>query len=63
MVGGALVLPVLGALSPLLGRLGLDRPPGDLVFRRGNLAVYLPIGVTIVVSVAATVLLNLFLRR
>jgi hypothetical protein len=47
----------------LLGRLGLDRLPGDLVFRRGNLTVYFPIGVMILVSVVATILLNVFLRR
>ena len=63
LIGGALVLLVLGVLFLLLGRLGLDRLPGDLVFRRGNLTVYFPIGVMILVSVVATVLLNVFLRR
>jgi hypothetical protein len=63
LIGGALVLLVLGVLFLLLGRLGLDRLPGDLVFRRGNLTVYFPIGVMILVSVVATILLNLFLRR
>ena len=63
LIGGALVLLVLGVLFLLLGRLGLDRLPGDLVFRRGNLTVFFPIGVMIVVSVVATLLLNVFLRR
>jgi multisubunit Na+/H+ antiporter MnhG subunit len=63
LIGGALVLLVLGVLFLLLGRLGLDRLPGDLVFRRGNLTVYFPIGVMILVSVVATILLNVFLRR
>lgn len=63
MIGGALVLLVLGVLFLLLGRLGLDRLPGDLVLRRGNLTVYFPIGVMILASVVATVLLNVFLRR
>ena len=63
MIGGALVLLALGVLFLLLGRLGLDRLPGDLVFRRGNFTVYFPIGVMILVSVVATILLNLFLRR
>ncbi len=63
LIGGAIVLLVLGGLFVLLGRFGLDRLPGDLVFRRGNFTVYFPIGVMIVVSVVGTILLNLFLRR
>ncbi len=63
MIGGALVLLVLGVLFLLLGRLGIDRLPGDFVFRRGNLTVYFPIGVMILVSIVGTILMNLFLRR
>ena len=63
LIGGALVLLVLGVLFILLGRLGIDRLPGDFVFRRGNLTVYFPIGVMILVSIAGTILMNLFLRR
>ena len=63
MIGGAIVLLVLGGLFLLLGRLGLDRLPGDLVFRRGNLTVYFPIGIMILLSVVVTILLNIFLRR
>jgi multisubunit Na+/H+ antiporter MnhG subunit len=63
LIGGALVLLVLGVLFLLLGRLGIDRLPGDFVFRRGNLTVYFPIGVMILVSIVATILMNLFLRR
>jgi hypothetical protein len=63
MIGGALVLLVLGGLFLLLGRLGVDRLPGDLVFRRGNLTVFFPIGLMILLSVVGSVVLNLFLRR
>ena len=62
-IGGAVLLLVLGGLFLLLGRFGLDRLPGDLVFRRGHLTVYFPIGLMILVSVVATILLNLFFRR
>ncbi len=54
---------VLGVIFLLLGRFGLDRLPGDFVFRRGNITVYAPIGLMILVSIVLTVLLNLFLRR
>ena len=63
LIGVAIVLLVLGGLFLLLGRLGIDRLPGDLVFRRGNATVYFPIGLMILVSVVGTILLNLFFRR
>lgn len=63
LIGGALALLVLGALFLLLGRLGLDRLPGDLVFERGNLTFYFPIGLMILLSVVGSIFLNLFLRR
>jgi hypothetical protein len=63
LIVGALVLLVLGGLFLLLGRLGLDRLPGDLVFRRGDLTVYFPIGLMILLSVVGTIVLNVLLRR
>jgi uncharacterized membrane protein YwzB len=63
LIGGAIVLLVVGALFLLLGRFGLDRLPGDLVFKRGNVTVYFPIGLMILLSIVGTILLNLFLRR
>ncbi len=63
LIGGAIVLLVLGGIFLLLGRFGIDRLPGDLVFRWGNLTVYAPIGLMILVSIVLTILLNIFLRR
>jgi hypothetical protein len=63
LIGGAIVLLVLGGIFLLLGRFGVDRLPGDLVFRRGNLTVYFPIGLMILLSIVGTILLNLFFRR
>ncbi len=63
LIGGGVVLLVLGALFLLLGRFGLERLPGDFVFKRGNVTVYFPLGIMILVSVVATILLNLFFRR
>jgi hypothetical protein len=63
LIGGAVVLLVLGGLFLLLGRFGLERLPGDLVFRRGNSTVYFPIGLMILLSIVATILLNFFFRR
>jgi hypothetical protein len=63
LIGGAVVLIVLGGIFLLLSRFGLDRLPGDLVFRRGNFTVYVPIGLMILISIVGTILLNIFLRR
>lgn len=63
LIGGAVLLLVLGGLFFVLGRMGLDRLPGDLVFRRGNATVYFPIGLMILLSILGTILLNIFLRR
>jgi Protein of unknown function (DUF2905) len=63
LIGAAIVMLVLGALFLLLARFGLDRLPGDLVFNRGNVSVYFPIGLMILLSIVGTILLNLFFRR
>jgi uncharacterized membrane protein len=63
LIGGALVLLVLGGLLFLLGRFGLDRLPGDLVFKRGDFTLYIPIGLMILLSVVGTIVLNIIFRR
>jgi len=63
LIGGAVVLLVLGGVLLLLGRFGLDRLPGDLVFRRGDFTVYFPIGLMILLSVVGTIVLNIVFRR
>lgn len=63
LIGGAVLLLVVGGVFLLLGRLGLDRLPGDLVFRRGNTTVYFPIGLMILLSIIGTIVLNILFRR
>ena len=63
LIGVAMLLLILGVLFLLLGRFGIDRLPGDLVFRRGNVTVYFPIGLMLLLSIVGTILLNLFFRR
>jgi Protein of unknown function (DUF2905) len=63
LIGGAVVLLLLGGLFVLLGRFGIDRLPGDLMFRRGNFTVYFPIGLMILLSVVGTLVLNIVFRR
>ena len=62
IVAGA-VLAALGVAIVVGDRLGLGRLPGDLMFRRKNIAIYFPIATSLLVSVVLTVVLNLLLRR
>jgi hypothetical protein len=63
LIGGEVVLLVLGGLLYLLGRFGVDRLPGDLVFKRGDSTLYIPIGLMILLSVVGTIVLNIIFRR
>jgi hypothetical protein len=61
---GLLVLGMVFMLSdriPLLGWLG--RLPGDLIFRRGNTTVIIPIATSILLSLVLSIVLSLILRR
>jgi hypothetical protein len=59
LVFGVLLVVIGGALM-LFGRFHL---PGDLTFRSGNVTVYIPLATSIVLSVVATVVLNLVFRQ
>ena len=56
----ALVLGIILILAPKIPYVG--RLPGDILVRRGNFTLYLPLVTMVLVSVALTVILNLFLR-
>jgi hypothetical protein len=59
----SVVLAVAGVLLILMGRGVLPRLPGTAVFGRGNVRVFVPIGLSILLSVVLTIALNLFFRR
>jgi hypothetical protein len=59
LVFGVLLVLVGGALM-LFGRLHL---PGDLVFRRGGVTVYVPIATSVIVSVVLTIVVSFILRQ
>ena len=54
------LLVVIGGALMLFGRFHL---PGDLTFRTGNTTIYIPIATSIVVSIVATIILNLVFRQ
>ncbi|HYU64304.1 MAG TPA: DUF2905 domain-containing protein [Verrucomicrobiae bacterium] len=59
LVFGVLLVVIGGALM-LFGRFHL---PGDFTFRSGSVTVYIPLATSIIISVVATVVLNLVFRQ
>jgi hypothetical protein len=60
-IGGGLL--ALGLLLVLIGKIpGMGRLPGDILIRRENATIFIPLGTMIVVSVVLTLLLNLISR-
>lgn len=59
LVFGVVLVAIGGALM-LFGRLHL---PGDFTFRSGGATIYVPLATSIVLSIVATVVLNLVLRQ
>ena len=58
----AAILAAGGLAVLIAAKLGIDRLPGDIVIRRENLTVYIPVGLMIAVSVIGSLVLSL-LRR
>jgi len=63
LVVAGLAVALLGTLLLALARLGLERLPGDLVFRRGSFVLYAPLGLSLLVSFLLTLLVTLRTRR
>jgi hypothetical protein len=59
----ALILAVVGAAFLLLSRAGVERLPGDIVYRDRNVTIYVPLGLALLLSVLLTIALNVFWRR
>ena len=56
-------LALLGGLLLLLQRAGLSRLPGDLVYRRDGLTLFLPLGTSLLLSILITLILMLLRKR
>lgn len=63
LLGLGVGLLVIGAVLFLVAKLGWTRLPGDFVYRGKHVTVYLPIGLMILVSVVATLVLHFLSRR
>jgi hypothetical protein len=58
-----LVVAAVGTLLVVADAAGLGRLPGDLVFRRGNVRIYVPLATSLILSLLLTVVLGLLGRR
>ena len=63
LLGSALVLALLGIGALVLARLGVDRLPFTIHWKSDNVSVFVPVGLMVVVSIVATIVLNVWLRR
>jgi len=58
------VLLAVGVALLFAGRLPfLGRLPGDLVYQRDSVTIYIPLGTMLLLSILMTILLNLLFRR
>ena len=63
LVGIGAFLLLVGLLMIFLGKVfHLGRLPGDIVWRKDNVTVYIPITTMILLSLLLTILLNLVFR-
>ena len=62
LVVAGLVAVAAGLLMMLLSRFGLEpgKLPGDFVYRRGGLTVYVPLGSCLLISLVLSLLRKLF---
>ena len=64
LLAGAAVLATLGIGALVLARLGVDRLPGTIRWKPSDdVSVVVPVGLMVVVSIVATIVVNLLFRR
>ena len=63
LVGLGVIIAVVGGLLMAGAAVGLGRLPGDLSFGGERFRVYIPLATGLVISIVATILLNLWIRR
>jgi hypothetical protein len=59
---GILLVAAGGALS-MFGRMGLPRLPGDILIRRDNVTIYVPIATALLVSIVASLVFHALAGR
>lgn len=59
-----LVLVIIGAVLIIAGKFGLPfgKLPGDITYQRKNITVFAPLGTMFLISLVASLILNIFSR-
>ncbi|MGI5823327.1 MAG: DUF2905 domain-containing protein [Dethiobacteria bacterium] len=60
ILGG--IIFVTGLVFLFLGRVGLGRLPGDILIKRENLTIYIPITTMLLLSIILTLIFNFWKR-
>ena len=68
LMGFGVVMLLLGGILLLAGSLSgkvpwLGRLPGDIYIQRGGWSIYIPLGTSLLISIALTLILAVFGRR
>jgi len=63
IIGVGLFLLIVGGLMLLLGKFGLGKLPGDILIKKDNYTFYFPLVSGLLISLALTVIANLFFRH
>ena len=59
-----IILVLIGGFFILMGKVPwFGRLPGDIVYRRGGMTIFVPITTMILVSIVLTLLMNIVWRR
>ena len=58
-----IILVITGIIIYFGKRIGLGSLPGDIVIRRKNMVIYIPIVTSIIISIILTIILNLLFRK
>ena len=53
---------IIGLVLMLIGKLGMNKLPGDIIVRRGNFTFYFPLATSILLSVLLTIILRILKR-
>ncbi|MGB9750000.1 MAG: DUF2905 family protein [Caldisericia bacterium] len=58
-----IVLILIGIVFYFIDKLPFFKLPGDIVIRRKNLTIYIPLVTMIIISIILTIILNLIFRK
>ena len=58
-----LTIAALGLVITVVPKLGIGHLPGDIVLKRKNFTLYIPLASSILISVLLSLLINLFRRK